>query len=142
MRQECDSALIPFGICLVRRFGLGRSANVALGCRLPRHGRWLFCECGCSMRQIALLRDIENLLPSKSVPDETSRSQEQLRMHPHGVVRVYVFELNHATRRYQEHRRHGKLVMLLSRNCFQIDSVLCKKLQSGVIHLIGDPESS
>ena len=63
-------------------------------------------------------------------------------MRTNGVVWVDVFELNHPIRRHQEHRRHGKLVMLLSRSRFQVDPVLCKKLQSGVIHLIGYPESS
>ena len=61
-------------------------------------------------------------------------------MRANGIVRVDVFELNQAIHCDQKYSRYRQLVVFRAGCRFEIDSILCKKLQRGIIHLIGYPE--
>ncbi len=63
-------------------------------------------------------------------------------MRANQIVRVHVLELNHSIRCYQEHSRNRQLMVFFSRGSLQIDSMLRKKLQCCIIHLVRDPEGS
>ena len=55
---------------------------------------------------------------------ESCGGQQQFRMHPHGIVRIHVFELNDEIAAGQKYRRNRQLVMRFSRGALQVNTML------------------
>jgi hypothetical protein len=64
--------------------------------------------------------------------------QNEIRMGPHGIVRIHILELDDSIAGHQKNRRDGKQMVVLSGRCFQVDAMLSQRTERALVGFISD----